>query len=94
MSVDLYQLKREHANFNSALDVLYMMYLASKSENLDMERYSSALRAVWLHMNRIEERVSALLESDKDAVAIRGNAAAAERDAPSNQHGETAAVHR
>ena len=74
MNVDLYELKREHANFSSALDLLYIMYLASKSENLNMEKYTAALRLVWLQMCRIEERMDALLETDDEAGAATNEA--------------------
>ena len=74
MNVDLYELKREHKNFQDALDLLYMLYTASKSENLDMGKYPAALHLVWRHMCHIEEHMNDLLESDEDAGAATNEA--------------------
>ena len=69
MNVDLYQLKREHKDFQDALDLLYILYAASRSKSLDMDKYPAALRLVWRHMCHIEERMSELLESEDDSGA-------------------------
>ena len=74
-SVDMYELKREHRDYNNALDLLYMLYLASKSENLDAKRSSAALRLVWQHMNQIEERLSATIEATEETEENAGAAA-------------------
>ena len=63
--IDTYQLKRKDAELCGELDILYMMHLAAKAEKLDHDRYSSALRHVWKHINRIEEEMAALLDGDE-----------------------------
>ena len=68
--MDTYRLKREHANFIAELDLLYMLYLASGTEQLDTQRLSSALHLVWRHMCHIEERVSELLNEDEEPEPI------------------------
>ncbi|MBQ9646757.1 MAG: hypothetical protein IJV43_00125 [Oscillospiraceae bacterium] len=74
-SVDMYELKREHKDYNDALDLLYILYLASKSENLNLKRYSVALHLVWQHMSRIEERMSATMEASEEPEEAAGAAA-------------------
>ena len=64
--MDMYRLKREHANFAAELDLLYMLYLASEAEMLDKKRLSSALHLLWRHMCHIEERVSELIDADEE----------------------------
>ena len=57
------KLNDENVRLHNALDLLYAMSEAARSDDLDHKKYANAMDFVWEHLCVIEERYASLNEA-------------------------------